>query len=63
MVSSFKKTEVKLDLLTDIGILLMVEKGIKKGKYHVINRHVKLITNIWQILIRMKNRHILNIGM
>ena len=63
MVSSFKKPEVKLDLLTDIGILLMVEKGIKKGKYHVINRHVKLITNIWQILIRMKNRHILNIGM
>ena len=41
MVSSFKKTEVKLDLLTDIGILLMDEKGIRKGKYHVINRNAK----------------------
>ena len=41
MVSSFKKTEVKLDLLTNIGILLMDEKGIRKGKYHVINRHGK----------------------
>ena len=31
MVSSFKKTEVKLELLTDIDMLLMVEKGIREG--------------------------------
>ena len=29
MASSFKKTKVKIDLLTDINMLLMVEKGIK----------------------------------
>ena len=28
-----KKTTVKLDLLTDIDMLLMVEKGIRWGKY------------------------------
>ena len=27
--AAFKKTKVKLDLLTDIDILLMVEKGIR----------------------------------
>ena len=31
MASSFKKTKVKLDLLTDIDMLLMVEKGIRRG--------------------------------
>ena len=31
MASSFKKTKVKLDLLTDIDKLLMVEKGIRRG--------------------------------
>ena len=29
MASSFKKTKVKLDLLIDVDILLMVEKGIR----------------------------------
>ena len=29
--AALKKTEVKLDLLTDIDMLLMVEKGIKEG--------------------------------
>ena len=31
MESSLKKTKVKLDLLTDIDMLLMVEKGIRGG--------------------------------
>ena len=34
--AALKKTEVKLDLLTDIAILLMVEKGIIKGISHSI---------------------------
>ena len=34
--AALKKTEVKLDLLTDIAILLMVEKGIIKGITHSI---------------------------
>ena len=29
--TALKKTKVKLDLLTDIGMLLMVEKGIRGG--------------------------------
>ena len=31
-----KKTKVKLDLLTNIYVLLWVEKGIIGGIYHVI---------------------------
>ena len=38
MVSSFK---VKLDLLTDIDILLMVERRIRGGTCHSIYRYVK----------------------
>ena len=36
-----KKTEVRLELLTDIDILLMVEKGIRGGICHVIHRYAK----------------------
>ena len=37
----FKKTEVKLDLLTDIDMLLMVEKGIRGGICHSIYQYAK----------------------
>ena len=36
-----KKTEVKLELLTDVDMLLMVEKGIGGGICHVIYRYAK----------------------
>ena len=36
-----KKTKVKLDLLTDIDMLLMVEGGIKGGIYHAFHRYTK----------------------
>ena len=36
-----KKTGVKLELLTDVDMLLMVEKGIKRGICHVIHRYAK----------------------
>ena len=29
--AALKKTKIKLDLLTDINILLMIEKGIRGG--------------------------------
>ena len=34
--AALKKTKVKLDLLTDIDMLLMVERGIKGGICHSI---------------------------
>ena len=34
MVSSFKKTKVKLDLLIDTVMFLMVEKCIRGGIFH-----------------------------
>ena len=36
-----KKTKIKLELLTDVDILLMVEKGIRGGICHAIYRHAK----------------------
>ena len=39
--TALKKTKVKLDLLSDIYMLLMVEKGIRGGIYHSIYRHAK----------------------
>ena len=39
--AALKKTELKLELLTDIDMLLTVQKGIKGEIYHSINRYVK----------------------
>ena len=36
-----KQTEVRLELLTDVDMLLMVEKGIRGGIGHAIYRHAK----------------------
>ena len=36
------KTKVKSDLLTDINLLLMVEKVIRKGIRHSVNQYVKV---------------------
>ena len=37
-----KKTEVELELVTDVDLLLMVEKGIRGGICHSIHRYVKI---------------------
>ena len=39
--AALKKTEVKLELLTDIDMLLMVENGIRGGICHATHRHAK----------------------
>ena len=39
--AALKKTKVKLDLLTDIDMLLMVEKGTRGGICHSIYRYAK----------------------
>ena len=44
--AAFKKTEIKLELLTDIDMLLMVEKGTRGGIFHAIHQFIKLLTNI-----------------
>ena len=38
MESSLKKTNTKLDLLTNIDMLLMVEQGIRGGICYAIHR-------------------------
>ena len=37
----FKKTDVKLELLTNFNMLLMVEEGIRGGMCHAIHRYAK----------------------
>ena len=39
--SGLKKTEVKLELLIDIDMLLMIEKDIREGIYHAIHQYLK----------------------
>ena len=41
MASSFNKTKVYLDLLTDIDMLLMAEKGIRRRICHSIYQNAK----------------------
>ena len=41
MAGSFKKTEIKLKLLTDIDMLLMVEKGIRGETCNTIHQYAK----------------------
>ena len=38
MTSSFKRSELKLELLTDIDVLLIVEKGIREEICHAIRQ-------------------------
>ena len=45
MASLFKKTEIKLELLTNVDMLLMVEKGIRGGICHAIHRYAKTNNN------------------
>ena len=44
--AALKKTKVNLDLLTDINMLLMVEKGIEEEYVTLLIDMPKLITNI-----------------
>ena len=60
--AALKKTKVKLDLLTDIDMLLMVEKGIRGGICHSIYRYAKGNNKYMKIMTKIKNRHIFNIG-
>ena len=37
----FKKTRIELDLLTDVGMLLMVERGIRGGICYAVHCYAK----------------------
>ena len=54
--AALKNTEVKLDLLTDIDTLLMVEKDIRGGICNSIYRYAKANNNYMKIMIKIKNR-------
>ena len=41
MASKFKKTGIKLELLTDINMLLMVEEDIRSRITHAVHCYVK----------------------
>ena len=53
-LAALKKTKLKLDLLTEIDMLLMVEKGIRGGICHSMSftSMQKLITNTWSFMIK-----------
>ena len=53
---------LEIFVLIEIDMLLMVEKGITEGICHSIDMQ-KLITDTRKIMIKVKNRHIFNIGM
>ena len=61
--AALKKIEVKLELLTDIDMLLMVEKALEEEYVMQFISMQKLITNIRKIMIKIKNHHIFNTGM
>ena len=63
MARNRKKTKVKLDLLTDIDTLLMVENGIRGGICHAIHRYVKANKKYTKkTMIKIKNHLILSIA-
>ena len=63
MASSPKKDKLKLHLLTDINMLLMVEKDIRAGICHSIYQYTKAKNKYMKDLIKIKNRHIFSIRM
>ena len=62
MASSFKKEKVKLDLLTDIDVLLMVEKDMREGICHSIYRCAITNNKYMKDYDKIKDRHVFNIG-
>ena len=53
-----KKTNIKLELLTDYDRLLMVEEGIRGGICHSIHRHVKANNKYMEIYNKNEESYI-----
>ena len=54
MVAALKKTKVKLDLLTNIDVLLMAEKDLRGGIYHSIYQYTKFNNKYMKIYNKNK---------
>ena len=52
-----KKTRIRLELLTDIDMLLRVDKGTRGEICHAIHRYAKAIINRLKIAIKTLNHH------
>ena len=53
-----KKTKIKLEMIADIDMLQMVEKGIRGGICHTLHQYEKTNNIIWMAIIKTKNHHI-----
>ena len=60
--AALERTEVKLEILTDIDMQLMVDKGFRGGIYHTSIRYAKANNKYMKNMIKIKNHHFLNIG-
>ena len=58
---ALKKKKVKSDILTDIDMLLMVEKGIRGGICDSIYRYAKAEKKYMKDYDKKKNRHLFSI--
>ena len=61
MASMFKKAEVKLESLTNIDMLLMVEKRIRERICHAIHRYATGNNNYMKNYDKTMNHHILSV--
>ena len=60
--AALKNTKLKLDVLTNINMLLMVEKGIRGGICHSTYWYAK-VNNKYMKVYDKKNGNIFNVGM
>ena len=60
--AALKKTKVRLDILTDLNVLLLVQKSITEGICHSVYRYAKANNKYMEDYIKIKNPHIFNIG-
>lgn len=61
-LACLKKTKVELELLTDIDMLLIVEKRIRSRMHYDIHRNAKTHGNTWKIMILTKIPQIVNLS-
>ena len=61
--AALKKAEVKLDLLTDVDMLLTIKKGIGGGIWNKIQQYAKANNKYMKYCNKNKKTSIFNIGM